>query len=145
MTLTVLLHIKQRKVKVHLNVRPNIKMFGLSGISKYLAATIVALTIAGYILFNALVSAKTEIKTLEEANKLYIAQLEQNKAVQKSFEASHQSIIIHYQNLEEKHRKHSSKENVVVAKPRLVEKLANKKFKNQEREMACLTGNQSKC
>ncbi len=121
-------------------------MLGLTtALNKVLAGTVIALVISGYILFSSLVGAKAKITTLEATNKALITQIEHNTAIQKSFEASHQNIIIQYQSLEQKHREHSSKESVVIAKPKLVEKLANRKFKKQEKEMACLTGNTSKC
>jgi len=120
-------------------------MFGLSGLSGYLAIAVVALTVSGYFIFNALVAAKAEITTLEVANKAYVVQIENNKATQKAFELAHNTISLQYQNLEAQTKKDSSREHVAVAKTSAVQKLANKKFKKQEREMACLTGNQSKC
>ena len=145
MILTVLQRIKLRKVRDHLNVRLSTRVFGLKGLSAYLSAALVVLTLVGYILFNALVASKAEVKTLKAANKLYVSQMEQSKAIQKSFESSHQNIVLQFQTLEEKYKKQANKEYVVLAKPKLVEKLANRKFKKQEKEMACLTGNKSKC
>lgn len=121
-------------------------MFGLTDkLSQALAIAVILLTIAGYILFNGLVDAKAKITTLETANKDLIAQIEINQAIQDSFELSHRNIVLHFQEKEEQAKKDSAREHVAAAKPTLVEKLANKKFKEQERRMACLTGNQSKC
>ena len=120
-------------------------MFGLVGLKSYMALAIVALTASGYVLFNSLTNAKAKIKELEAENKGYIVQIEQHKTAQKAFELSHKNIVLQYQELEAKAKKDATREYVAVAKPTLVQKLANKKFKQQEQEMACLTGNKSKC
>lgn len=118
---------------------------GFSGLTGYLWLGIIALTIAAYILFSSLVTAKSKITTLEATNAAILVQLEQNKATQRAFEASHKNIVLQYQALEEQYKKDASREHVAVAKPTLVQKLANKRFKEQEKEMACLTGNDAKC
>lgn len=120
-------------------------MFGLSGLSGYLSIAVVVLTIAGYVLFNSLISAKAQITTLEATNKAYVVQMEANKAIQKSFEASHNTLVLLYQEKDAQYKKDASREHIVLAKKALVEKLANRKFKSQEKEAACLTGNTSKC
>lgn len=113
--------------------------------NQILIAAVVALTFAGYILFNSLVDAKSEIKTLKATNESYVSQIEQNNLTKKAFEESHKRIVLQLQEAQQQNKKHASKEHVAVKKTALVEKLANKKFKEQERAMACYTGNESKC
>ncbi len=120
-------------------------MFGLTGLSKWLAAAVVVMTAVSYILFNTLVDAKAQVTTLKATNDAYVAQVAESLAVQKMFEMSHSNITLAYQKLEAQAKKDSERGDVATKKPGLVQKLANKKFKKQEREMACLTGNQSKC
>ena len=120
-------------------------MFGLSGLSGYLAIAILVLTGVGYVLFNSLVSVKAELKIASTTITAMVDAAERNKAIQKSFELSHSNILLQYQAMEANYKRDSGKEYVIVAKKELVRKLMNKKFKNQERSMACLTGNDSKC
>ena len=120
-------------------------MFGLTGVGKYLLVAVIILTAVGYVLFNSLTAAKAELSTAKATIGVYKVQIQQNIAMQKSFEMAHNNIVLQYQALEEQYKKDASREHVAVAKPTLVQKLANKRFKKQEREMACLTGNKSKC
>lgn len=106
---------------------------------------IVALTIVGYILFSSLVQTKAELATAKTTITAYTEKIKQNEAIRKGFELSHKNLTIMYSNTEEKSRKDKAREYIAASKPTLVEKFANRKFRKSQRELACITGNTSKC
>jgi hypothetical protein len=120
-------------------------MLGFSGINKYLLGLIALLTFAGYVMFDSLVDTRAELATANASILAYKDKIAQNEAIRRSFELSHKNLTIMYQRAESQNRKDKGREHVAVSKPNLVEKLANTKFRKNQRELACITGNEEKC